>query len=369
MNKDNNLYGKTTMKEGGYYSLSTAGAKDVIDGATDLVIQAIDALLKSSNSQEAFTLADMGCADGGTSLSLIHEAVYFLQQQAPQRPIRLVYEDQPENDYNALFQNLRTPLKGLSLTSMPAVYCSAVPVSFYEQTLPTGTLDIGFCATAMHWLSHKPCDISNHVQAVGAQGEERKAFSEQGRKDWEQILLCRALELTPQGQMVIVNFCCDETGQHLGHTGSANIFDVFTLLWQTLVEESLITEDEFIHMTLPQYYRNLDEFKAPFSIPNGVAHLAGLRLEYIEPRVVQCPYAARFKSGEWDALTFAEHYIPTLRSWTESTFFSALSAHRSVDERQRIIDAYYNRYQDIVAIAPEQHSMDYVHAYIVIKKD
>jgi len=358
------------MKEGGYYSLSTAGAKDVIDTATPLVIQAIERRLQAEKGQKinVFTFADMGCADGGTSLSLVHEAVHFLQKHVPQRPIQLVYEDQPDNDYNSLFQNLRKPLKGLSLTNMPMVYCSATPLSFYEQILPTGTLDVGFCATAMHWLSHKPCDISNHVQAVGAQGNERKAFSEQGRQDWERILLHRAAELSPQGQMVIVNFCEDEEGRYLGNTGGANIFDVFTQLWQLFVEEKHITRQEFLAMTLPQYYRNLEEFNAPFVAPNGVAHLAGLCLERIETRVVKCPYAARFKTGEWDALTFAKHYIPTLRSWTESTFFSALTPHRSFDERHRIIDAYYDRYENLVAEEPKQHGMDYVHAYMVIRK-
>ena len=41
---------------------------------------------------------------------------------------------------------------------------------------------------------------------------------------------------------------------------------------------------------------------------------------------------------------------------------------KGVEERHRIIDTYYNRYQDLVTIEPKQHSMDYVHAYRVIKK-
>ena len=58
--------GKTevAMRGGGYYSLATAGARDVIDAATPLVLKAIDSLTPGSGP---FTISDMGCADGGTS--------------------------------------------------------------------------------------------------------------------------------------------------------------------------------------------------------------------------------------------------------------------------------------------------------------
>jgi hypothetical protein len=369
MNVNDAQTNSTTMKGGGYYSLSTAGAKNVIDGAGDLVIRAIEALLQSGRGQELFTMADMGCADGGTSLDMIHRAVRALRQDAPQRPIRLIYEDQPKNDYNALFQNVRTTrADGSSLATMPEVYLSAAPISFYDQVLPAGTLNLGFSATAMHWLRSKPGEISNHVQAVGAQGRELAAFAEQGRQDWERILLCRATELAPEGRLVIVNFCRDETGQYLGNTGGANMFNLFANLWQNFVREGVISADEFTRMTLPQYYNTVEEFKAPFAAPDGVAYQAGLRQEQIETRVVKCPYAARFQSGEWDASTFAHFYIPTLRSWTENTFESALSESRSCDTRRAIIERYYNTYQALVASEPEQHGMDYVHAYMVIRK-
>lgn len=356
------------MRSGGYYSLSTAGTIDVINGASDLVIQAIKELLPSMSSEAVFTMADMGSADGGTSLEMIHQVVRILQQYTPQRSISIIYEDQPKNDYNALFENLRATQKdSRSLATLPGVYLYGAPVSFYEQFIPSGTLNLGFSATAMHWLSVKPCEISNHVQAVGAQGSELKAFAEQGRKDWERILLLRAAELAPQGRMVIINFCRDEQGQYLGNTGGASVFDTYASLWEKFVGQGIITRDEFIAMTLPQYYRTVEESKAPFA-SSGAAYQAGLRLDHIETRVVKCPYAKRFKAGEWDAATFAHAYIPTLRSWSENTFFSALSEDRSVEERRDIIERFYGTYEALVAEEPDKHSLDFVHAYMVIRK-
>lgn len=94
-----------------------SSAKDVIDNAIPLVLDAVDSLT-ADGLQSGFTRSDMGCADGGTS--------------------------------------------------------------FCREILPPGTLRLGFSATAMHWLSAKPGDISNHVHMVGATGQELDAYRNPG---------------------------------------------------------------------------------------------------------------------------------------------------------------------------------------------
>jgi hypothetical protein len=70
-----------------------------------------------------------------------------------------------------------------------------------------------------------------------------------------------------------------------------------------------------------------------------------------------------------DAVKFGRDYIPTLRSWSEPVFLNGLSADRDTEERAAIIDEFYDRYQSRVAAAPEGHGMDYVHIYLVLRKD
>ena len=79
----------------------------------------------------------------------------------------------------------------------------------------------------MHWLSRKPCDIPDHVHAVGATGAVLEAFQQQAADDWQAILLRRAAELAPGGRLVLVNFGVDEEGRYLGNTGGVNMFDTF----------------------------------------------------------------------------------------------------------------------------------------------
>ena len=113
------------------------------------------------------------------------------------------------------------------LAPVDGVYPLFSATSFHRQILPSGGLDLGFSATAMHWLSAKPCDISDHVQAVGASGAELAAFARQGNADWQAILLQRARELRPGGRLVLVNFCRDEEGRYLGRTGGVDMFGTF----------------------------------------------------------------------------------------------------------------------------------------------
>ena len=351
------------MKGDGYYSLFTKGAKDVIDAATPLVLEALGAMGLDKGTG-AVTLADFGCADGGTSVDMVRAAVSAISSLAPRRPVAIYYTDQLRNDYNALF---RIAHKELGQADHP-IHIFASATGFYEQVLPAGTLDLGFSATAMHWLSGKPRDITGHVHAVGAHGEELQAFAEQGGRDWETILLRRAEELRPGGRLVLANFCKDQEGRYLGNTGGVHMFDTFNRLWRDLVAEGTVEEDEYQAMTLPQYYKTVEEFTAPLTDSDGPVYQAGLRLEGIETRVTPCPYAVDFRRHR-DPERFAESYIPTLRSWTESTFFAGLSARRSMAERREIVDRYYRRYEALVAGAPAGHAMDYVHAFMTLRKE
>jgi len=356
-----------TMSGGGLYSLATIGAKHVIDAATPMVLDAIGKLPPNS-IESGFTISDMGTADAGTSLSMITKVVDAVALRAPGAPVTVVYSDQPRNDFNALIANVY----GLgSYESYLERHADIFPLvsgtSFYRQIVPANSLDIGFSATAMHWLSAKVCNLSNHVQAVGAQGDELEAFRAQAHRDWRQILLHRARELKPGGKLVLINFARDEQGRYLGNTGGVNMFDTFNQIWLDFLQQQRITREEYENMTLPQYYNTVEEFSAPLMNEDDPVYQAGLRLDHIDTRIVKCPYAGSF-AEHGDAARFAQEYIPTIRSWNESIFSNALSTERPLKERRQLIENYYGTYRDRVRDDPTGHAMDYVHAYTVISK-
>ena len=63
--------------------------------------------------------------------------------------------------------------------------------------------------------------------------------------------------------MVLVNFGIDEEGRYLGNTSGINMFDTFNEIWKEFFEDGRITEEEYLRMTLPQYYNTVEEFSHP----------------------------------------------------------------------------------------------------------
>ena len=359
----------TSMKGGGYYSQSTRGAKDVIDNASGMLLEAVAALPEPAPGQPV-RIADFGAADGGTSKKTIRDTVAAIRARWPDRQIQVTYTDLASNDWSQLFKAMQG-LDGSDhsyWTEFDDVFVAGVGIGFHHQLMPDGMLDVGFSATAMHYVSERPCQITTHVHHVGAAGEELAAFDRQAAEDWERILLGRAAELRPGGRLVIMSFGKDEQGRYLGNTGGVNMFDTFDLHWRALADEGVITRAEYDAATFAQVYRTPEQFQAPLLDKTSRVHQAGLRLVSAHTGLVGCPYRAAYDAGGMSARDFAVSYIPTLRSWSETVFANALDASRPSDERAEIVDAFYQRYEDMVAENPDGHAMDYVHSYLAIEK-
>ena len=360
------------MKGGGYYSQRTRGAKDVIDNASGMLVEAADAI-NPPDSGGPIVLADFGAADGGTSESALRKCIEQIRTRFPHNQIQVTYTDLSSNDFSALFKNLLgvgPQAARTYLTDIENVFVSACGIGFHRQLLPDASLDIGFSATAMHYISEKPCPIDNHVHMVGADGETLAAYADQARQNWNDLLVARAKELRPGGRLVMLNFGIDEEGRYLGNTGGINMFDTFADIWEQMCNEGTISQAEFVNTSFPQYYRTVEEFCAPFKDNDSPVYKAGLRLVSAKTGVVGCPYRRAFdKAGSaMSAREFAESYVPTLRSWSEAVFLSGLNEARPMEERHQIVDTFYQRYEDRVASDPSGHAMDYVHCYLAVKK-
>jgi hypothetical protein len=364
-----NLQGELSMRSGGYYSERTVGARIVIDNAFPMVR---DALASVPADRDRIRLADFGCADGGTSQGMWARLIDELRAGGDGRDIEMIYTDLPSNDFSTLFKRMQgiidDPAKAYQ-TRHDGVFVHGCGTGFHRQLMGAGTLDLGFSATAMHYVSEKPTEIAGHVHMVGAAPDERAAFEAQAAQDWEAILLARATELVSGGRFVCVNFGIDEQGRYLGATGGVNMFDRFAAHWRALVDEGAITEDEFRRATFVQHYRTVEEFTAPFRDPASAVSKAGLVLKSAHTTLTRCPFEQAFAEadGAMSARDFAESYIPTLRSWSETVFKSALS-DRPAEEALALVDRFYRAYEDEVAADPTGHAMDYVHVVLDVEK-
>jgi len=364
-----NLQGELSMRSGGYYSERTVGARIVIDNAYPMVRSALN---DAPSRSDRLRFADFGAADGGTSAGLWAKLIGELRAGGDSRDVEMLYTDLPSNDFSTLFKQMQgiigDPAKAYQ-QQHDGVFVHGCGTGFHRQLMGAETLDLGFSATAMHYVSEKPTEIAGHVHMVGADPTERAAFEAQAAKDWEAILLSRAAELVPGGRFICLNFGIDEEGRYLGATGGVNMFDRFAAHWRALVESGDITEDEFRRATFVQHYRTVEEFTAPFKDSNSAVSKAGLILKSAHTTLTRCPFEQDFaeSGGAMSARDFAVSYVPTLRSWSETVFKSALS-ERSETEAQMIVDHFYQAYEDEVAIDPTGHAMDYVHIVLDVEK-
>ena len=357
-----------SMWHEGDYSTHTQGAKDAIDNARDLACRAV-AEMDLAGTGEPFHIADYGAADGGTSIDLHRATIAALRARAPGRAVCVTYTDLPRNDYSALFTTTHGGRPGVTSyrDEHDDVFVYAAATSFFQPIFPPGTIDFGFSATAMHWLSALPCPVSDHIHMVGAHGAELVALRARARADWQDILLARASELKPGGRLMTVNLALAEDGRHMGNTGGANMFDVMNRLWRALADDGTISDAEYRRTTIPQFYRTPAEFHAPLLDSDGPVRRAGLRLVHAETRFTRCPYAARF-AEERDADRFAETYVPNTRTWSETVFVNALEETRPLAERRAIVDRYFHSFADLVRSDPSPHAMDYIHECMVMEK-
>lgn len=371
----------------GKYSLATQGCFDVIERAYTTVNAALNSMLSLKESKNDLTpllYCDYGAADGGTSIPLWRRVLNSTHERFPSRQMHLVYEDQPNNDWKSLFYYTQDRLQVPGRLDKDAfispelkdnVFITASGTSFHDQCLPSNSVDFGFSATAMHWLSNKPAtlpsDAIHHTQ-IDESNSAHQAYAQQAARDWENILLKRAAEMKVGASMVIVNFCRTKEGYCLGNTPSVpnKMFDVMREIWRTMASEGLITENEFSNTSFMNYYRSEEEMLSPFTDAASAVYQAGLRCASHEIIFTPCPYHQNWmQSDKTDPKSYARFFLPTMRTWSNSTFETALdSEKRSDEERKSIVDLFFSRFEDAITADPDHYAMDYVHMVMAINK-
>lgn len=356
------------MKGEGFYSAVSLGPQAAIDYSKKAALSAIRSM-DLSNTDKPFVIADYGSADGGLSMGMICELVAEIRSRAPRRPISVYSTDLPDLDFRTLFQRLADEnSKSQSyLSRFENIYAFATGISFYRQIFPDASVNLGFSSSAMHYLSSMPGPLNDHLHPACSTDPSRNAFREQAIEDWQQILQHRASELATDGRLIFNILGVDEDGRFLGNTIGANLFDTYYDIWTELWQAGEITYEEHSAACFQQYYKDCDETCAPFLDKKNSVVRAGLKLETVETHVVECPFQAAYHAG-LSVQEFAQQFVNTHRSWTETVFYNALNDKRSLRQKDEIVDSLYQRFTRLVLENPRHYRKDLVHIYLTISK-
>ena len=93
-------------------------------------------------------------------------------------------------------------------------------------------------------------------------------------------------------------------------------------------------------------------------------------LQSAECDLVECPFLNEWRAGVvTDAAEQARRFVPTTRTWSNSTFVAgAVASGHAPAEAAAMADEMFARYEARVAEDPNNHAMDYVHSYFHASK-
>ena len=131
---------------------------------------------------------------------------------------------------------------------------------FHQQLMADESLNLGFSATAMHYVSEKPCELTSHVHMVGASTEEQEKFRLQAAQDLDRILLARAAELIPVDGLSVLILALMKTAISSAILAACICSTNLIAFGNLCASKVAFTEEEYIQATFTQHYRTMDEF-------------------------------------------------------------------------------------------------------------
>jgi hypothetical protein len=346
----------TGMKGAGFYDQHSAAQLSSIQALRGWVNDAV-ASLPLPDPGQPVTVLDLGSSEGANALRLMAAVAARLRRRTGQ-PVRTVYSDLPSNDFHRLFANLEEARRtGL----FPAgVYASAVAGSFYGPLLPPGTVHLATCFNAIQWLDQlPPVRVPDFVvyrrphppRPGRAESQEATAaFRAQAEKDLVRFLACRARELVPGGKLLVAG--PGDTDQACVADGFADLLNDACL---DLVAAGQLEHEEYERLTMPVYFRTVEELLAPLEREGSPVHGA-FAVERAEVLEVPTPFVVEFRRGG-DVAAYADAYTGFLRAISEPVVKAALN---HPEAETVTLESLYERVRARLLAEPERYWWRYV---------
>jgi len=330
---------QTAMEGVGFYNKHSSAQASGIARMLSLLETAANAVVVGD---ESLVIADYGASQGRNSMAPMRLAIETLRaKHGVEKPVLVYHTDLPSNDFTSLFEVLKDDPSSYC-KSGSAIYPAAVGRSFFDTILPPSHAHLGWNSWAVHWLSQKSMDATDHISpTLSTSPEVRAAASRQSALDWESFLSARASELRSGGKLLCLIII--DPGERV------NSDLLWQHLWDAIVEagrDGLLTMQQQLQFTLPIWYRSMAELKAPFGAEN---RFAGLQVEHIEATTAPDPFWAEFeKTG--DAGQFGRSWANTMRAISAPTILAVLG-----DDRRDLLDDICARYAARIAAKPVRY--------------
>ncbi len=327
------------MQGGGYYNRNSSLQAANLTSALPLLQDAARKL--PLRAGHAITIADYGVSEGRNSMLPVGMAIDALRaRMSTDTPISVAHIDLASNDFTSLFTLLGDD--GASyLGGRENVFPFAVGRSHFGQVLPDESVDLGWSANAIHWMSANPVLVADHGWAIFSKSSEaRDQVEALLAQDWRNFLQARARELRRGGRLV-----CQFMGQGADRHGFEYIADAFWASVEDIAGQGLINEGEVLAMTTSSSGRSQEQIRAPFE-DGSLDGLALLDMATVE---APDPIHAAFLEDR-DAQKFGRTWAGVMRAANGPSFALGIAAGQDKDA---IIGAIHDRLAQRLADDPQ----------------
>ena len=333
------------MKQG--YNENSRIQMAAVSLSADHIRQAINAL--EIEFSPLVIIADYGSSHGSNSRHAMEFIIQTLKEakkiDKDKQNILIVHNDLPTNEWSSLFE---------ILNESSSYHGVASGRSFYQRCLPSSSLAIGYTSTSLHWLSHKPCNLSDQCLVHCSENdEERNAFKTQAALDYAHFLEHRSHELMPGGVLVLVILADNgkDTREHA------------KLLYNCA--QTLLLPEELLDYTLAIYCRSYSE-----CVDHNLFDKFDLELIKSDTLTVKSVLGEQLRKNEITLDYLAQVETRAVRIACEYPLKQALIANkqRSEEEIERILDQYWDLHEKGVKERINDYDTDMVVINLVLKK-
>ncbi|OSC24652.1 SAM-dependent methyltransferase [Mycobacterium vulneris] len=310
---------------------------------------------------QPIVIADYGAANGHNSLRPLSAAIAVLRRRTRHdHAILVAHTDVPGNDFAALFETVHDDPESY-LHSDTATFTSAVGRSFYDQIVPSKTVNLGWTSWATQWLSRTPCAVHDHVHVSRSRDDAvHSAYADQAALDWHNFVAFRGRELAPEGRLVALTVAADEDDT----AGFAPLLDAIVEALDDQAREGLLHPDELRRMTIPTFARAEKDFRAPFA-PKG--RFEGLMIEHLEMFNAEDRFWARYQLDH-DAEAFGAQWAAFARFALFPSLLAALDGGVHDERATQFVEQLAGAVASRLSSAPEPMRIPQA-VVVLVKRD
>lgn len=316
-----------------------------------------------------FTVMDYGCGPGHSALDAVAPVIEAYRRIDPRGAMVIRHSDQVGNDWNALFA-LVFGTDGYQRDAS-GIRTEAVAGSFYTQLAAPGSVALGTCFAASHWLSRALSPYSpGTVWFADLEGEARAEFAALARADWTQFLRCRAVELRPGGMAIVstLGSVPDDSEINGVRSSARKLYRAIFHVAKQMVTDGLLEALALDRFVFPLWFPTTEEACAPI---NGEPDLKEA-FEVIEASVTPAPVHPNdvYEDSLGDPETYARLYAGYIRGFGESTLRLHLfgPSAKSAAEVDTLSEEFFGRLTRYYQAEPGRHASETMIMTLVLRR-